>query len=218
MTSLNSLLSPTLPTARLTLHLLDSDEHLSALLRAINCATTKAATGGFTLANPAELVALNQSLRLIPTSFGREDTELSVDADVIYLLRAKDADAEGKGQFMGGVTLSQRSPRVPPDVGWVLHESFHGHGYAAEAARALLEHVQTLGVKRIMACTGRENVASCRTAERAGLELAGEVGTEGFGEGVVRVYMLPGTGFEAIRGEVSLLYHRTEGEVEDAQE
>ena len=56
------------------------------------------------------------------------------------------------------------------EIGWVLNGRYHGHGYATEAALALLRHgFETLGLHRIIATCQPENVASWRVMEKLGM-------------------------------------------------
>lgn len=56
------------------------------------------------------------------------------------------------------------------EVGWVLHPGHSGHGYATEAARAVLRLAfDELGLHRMVARVDARNVASLRLAERLGM-------------------------------------------------
>jgi ribosomal-protein-alanine N-acetyltransferase len=56
------------------------------------------------------------------------------------------------------------------EIGWVLDKRHHGHGYATEAAAALLKHgFDTLGLHRIIATCQPANVASYRVMEKIGM-------------------------------------------------
>ena len=58
------------------------------------------------------------------------------------------------------------------EIGWVIRPDVSGHGYATEAARALLDAAFTiLGVRRVVARVDAENQASARLAERVGMRL-----------------------------------------------
>lgn len=65
----------------------------------------------------------------------------------------------------------------PPDthtVGWNFNVEFAGAGYAAEAARALFDHLFTvLGARRLYAYVEETNVASRRLCERLGMRKEG---------------------------------------------
>jgi [ribosomal protein S5]-alanine N-acetyltransferase len=56
------------------------------------------------------------------------------------------------------------------EIGWVFHRAYHGHGYATEAATALLRHgFEALRLHRIIATCQPENVASRRVMEKVGM-------------------------------------------------
>ena len=56
------------------------------------------------------------------------------------------------------------------DVGFALREPFRGHGYAFEAAEAVMRHGRdVLGLRRIVAITSPQNHASIRLLQRLGL-------------------------------------------------
>ncbi len=60
------------------------------------------------------------------------------------------------------------------EIGWVFHRASHGHGYATEAAEALLRYgFEALHLHRIIATCQPQNVASCRVAEKLGLRREG---------------------------------------------
>jgi RimJ/RimL family protein N-acetyltransferase len=56
------------------------------------------------------------------------------------------------------------------EIGWVFHSAYHGHGYATEAAAALLHYgFEALHLHRIIATCQPENVASWRVMEKLGM-------------------------------------------------
>lgn len=61
-----------------------------------------------------------------------------------------------------------------PEVGlyWVIDSDHRGHGYAAEAARALVDHAFTeMRLKRILATTEHENAASRAVMRKLGMQI-----------------------------------------------
>ena len=59
------------------------------------------------------------------------------------------------------------------EVGWWLHPDSAGHGFATEAARALLDDVFARGLEDVWCGMYVDNDASARVAERLGLPLLG---------------------------------------------
>jgi RimJ/RimL family protein N-acetyltransferase len=56
------------------------------------------------------------------------------------------------------------------EIGWLFHSASHGHGYATEAAVALLHYgFEALHLHRIIATCQPENVASWRVMEKLGM-------------------------------------------------
>jgi ribosomal-protein-alanine N-acetyltransferase len=74
------------------------------------------------------------------------------------------------GESVGICGLLKRDTLPDVDVGFALMPAYRGLGYAAEAAAAVLQHGQgALGLKRIVAITSPDNVASIKVLERIGL-------------------------------------------------
>ena len=60
------------------------------------------------------------------------------------------------------------------EIGWVFHRAHHGHGYATEAAGALLHYgFEVLQLHRIIATCQPENVPSWRVMEKLGMRREG---------------------------------------------
>jgi ribosomal-protein-alanine N-acetyltransferase len=56
------------------------------------------------------------------------------------------------------------------EIGWVFNRAYHGHGYATEAALALLQYgFEALHLHRIIATCQPQNVASWRVMEKLGM-------------------------------------------------
>ncbi|WP_156754074.1 GNAT family N-acetyltransferase [Actinokineospora pegani] len=75
------------------------------------------------------------------------------------------------GTVVGDVVLMHASvEHRTAEVGWVLHPDHHGHGYATEAATALVDLAfEDLGMHRVIARLDAENTASVAVCERLGL-------------------------------------------------
>jgi len=80
-------------------------------------------------------------------------------------------DLRETGELIGEVSLIWRSEIARQgELGYIFNPNFHGHGYATEAARALLEiGFGGLGLHRVMARCDARNVASWRVMERLGM-------------------------------------------------
>lgn len=76
------------------------------------------------------------------------------------------------GAFVGWVHLRPEpgAPEDEPELGYRLRREAWGHGYAAEASRAVIDRAfGEFGVRRVVANTMAVNVASRRVMEKAGL-------------------------------------------------
>ena len=79
------------------------------------------------------------------------------------------------GRVIGGTGLHhlEHEPRIA-ELGYVLHRDFWGQGYAAEAARAVIDFgFNHLGLHRIYARYHPENRASARVMEKLGMKFEG---------------------------------------------
>jgi RimJ/RimL family protein N-acetyltransferase len=78
------------------------------------------------------------------------------------------------GDFLGwfGFRPSPGADPDEPELGYRLRKAAWGKGYATEASRALIRKGFTeSGVRRVVASTYQDNVASRRVMEKAGLKL-----------------------------------------------
>ena len=75
------------------------------------------------------------------------------------------------GLFRMSSEAAPQALRGQPEIGWTLAEDYWGHGYAREAAQAVLGYgFETLGHRVIYSQTSESNVASTRVMARLGLE------------------------------------------------
>src|SRR5262249_17964800 len=75
------------------------------------------------------------------------------------------------GEFIGrcGMTVEEYDGISEPELGWTFARAHWGHGYATEAAAAVMKHwFEVLGFHRIMSLIDTRNVASERVATRIG--------------------------------------------------
>jgi RimJ/RimL family protein N-acetyltransferase len=70
----------------------------------------------------------------------------------------------------GAVPSQHRTPEV--GLFWAIDPGYQRQGYASEAARGLIEHAfRHLRIKRILATTEYENIASQRVMQKVGMKL-----------------------------------------------
>lgn len=84
------------------------------------------------------------------------------------------AIVSGSGEYIGVISLMQFEPGAP-ELGYWLGQPFWGHGYASEAAFALVAATRATGAfSGLTAKALVDNSASCRVLEKAGLARTGE--------------------------------------------
>ena len=189
MASLKASLPPFLHTERLALELFDqSSAHYDCLLAVMHTPTAHLDMGDCGIRTPAQLDALNHTIRLSPSACeGRLP-----DADIYYFLRL----GNESGPLMGAISLAQRAASNPPDIGWCMLEQFMGRGYAAEAGNEVLRLAkEDLGVREIIAWSGIQNARSIRVAQKVGLMEGGKI--QSSDGSLVVVYILPGMEFDS---------------------
>ncbi len=92
----------------------------------------------------------------------------------LYLVERKE-----EGDPIGLCGLIRRDNLPDVDLGYALHSSYEGRGYAVEAARAVLRYGQeTHHLRRIVAITTLDNDASMRLLRKLGFLLGGQVRLE----------------------------------------
>ncbi len=79
----------------------------------------------------------------------------------------------GDGAFVGRVDVSVSAGDVATNVGYVLFPAHWGAGYATEAVRAVVAHLEGCGVRELRATVTVGNEASCRVLERCGFRRTG---------------------------------------------
>ena len=78
---------------------------------------------------------------------------------------------------IGGISLYFLQDRREAELGWILDKRHWGHGYAAEAARGLMDWGrQQWGIRRFIAQCDAENAPSWRLMERLGMRRIGCAG------------------------------------------
>lgn len=77
------------------------------------------------------------------------------------------------GTHIGGVSAYAEENGSVWELGWILDKRYHGHGYAPEAARGLMERLNSMRPLPFIAHCDSENHASRRVMEKLGFRLAG---------------------------------------------
>ena len=100
-------------------------------------------------------------------------TKLAADGDCLVLA----VELAQTGQLIGEVDLSLVSTEhSQAEIGAILHPGHQGRGYAAEAARALLDLAfGTLKLHRVTAQTNAGNAASARAMTKLGMRQEGHL-------------------------------------------
>ena len=137
------------------------------------------------LGSPVPMTDLAAAHEWIDTKRRREE------ADPFDLVRA--VVVRETGVVAGNVSVA-RAHRLDTglfvgeyEVGWWLHPDSVGHGYATEAARALLDDVFARGLPEVWCGMYVDNAASARVAERLGLPFLG-IQQDPWYEGESRLY------------------------------
>jgi RimJ/RimL family protein N-acetyltransferase len=65
-------------------------------------------------------------------------------------------------------------PSGDTEIGWHFHPDHWGHGYASEAAAAVLKYAFSSGLKRVVAVTASANTPSQRVCGRIGMRHLGQ--------------------------------------------
>jgi len=93
------------------------------------------------------------------------------------------------GRLLGGVAVLPLPPEQSDlEIGWQLHPTAWGQGYAAEAGHAVAHHAFASGVEELFAVVRPRNLRGARTATSIGMEWVGE--TEKYYDLRLQVYRL----------------------------
>jgi RimJ/RimL family protein N-acetyltransferase len=98
-------------------------------------------------------------------------TGLNNDGDFLVLAVELPATATDRARVIGDVDIQLKSAaNGQATIGWAMHPDFQGHGYAAEAAGALLDLAfDEAGVHRVYAELDPRNTASAALCVRLGM-------------------------------------------------
>lgn len=81
------------------------------------------------------------------------------------------------GRHIGAVSIYPNTEKDEAELGWILDRRFHGHGYATEAARALIRFASgCLALRRFIAHCDTENLASQSVMKKLGFVCTGVSG------------------------------------------
>ena len=147
---------PVLETARLLLRAprLDDADALATLANDRHIADNMAV-----IPHPYSLADAEDYLRHV----GASTTEIA-----FAITRAHDA--------LIGLCSVRMEPGKTPEIGYWLGAPYWGHGYATEAARALIDHAfEDIGLERLEAGARVSNPASRRVLEKCGFQWSGVV-------------------------------------------
>jgi len=111
---------------------------------------------------------MEETQEFIDRNLKRQQEEPRTDYGLGIILKSEDRLIGACG--IHGVTEIQAS------IGYILNRSYWGHGYATEAAKALVDHLfSERGVHRVYASCDPENHASVRVLEKVGMSLEGRL-------------------------------------------
>jgi RimJ/RimL family protein N-acetyltransferase len=114
------------------------------------------------------------------------EAPVSVDAAAELVARFAAADHESPGWFtyavelraehrlIGDVAVNLHDNRMQAEIGFTVAAPFHGHGYATEAVRCVLDHLFVdNGLHRVSADCDARNEPSARLLDRLGFRREG---------------------------------------------
>ena len=72
------------------------------------------------------------------------------------------------------------------DIGWIINKNYWGKGYATEAAKLLIEYLESnLGIRKIAAYCDARNFASQKVMEHLGMRCSGSNGIRNYKKNVL---------------------------------
>jgi RimJ/RimL family protein N-acetyltransferase len=110
-----------------------------------------------------------------------EEGPMAMQARLGYSLYVVERRSDGTA--MGLCGLIKRDILPDTDIGYAISPAYWGHGYAYEAAAAVVQHARgALGLPRLLAITSPGNMASNALLRKLGLALVEQVRLEGWDE------------------------------------
>lgn len=153
-------MSTVIETARLRLRLLEPDRDAAAMLALLNDPGFLTHIGDRGVRDEAQArryLADGAVLSYAQHGFG------------LYAMERRDDNA-----WLGVAGLVLRPALPAPDLGYALLQPYQGHGYASEAAQAVLAYAQdTLALPRLCAIVAPDNTRSIRLLEALGFAAQG---------------------------------------------
>jgi len=106
---------------------------------------------------------------------------LSAEFKVMHLMSQRQrglaypyAITQDGGDLMGIMDLFRRDETAPFEIGYWIGRPYWGHGYATEAARALIQEARkTLGLSTVIAGVFSDNPASLHLLKKLGFKVLG---------------------------------------------
>lgn len=114
----------------------------------------------FTGGGPRTLDQLRERYRLHAVGHSPDRTQRWFN----WIVRPRGEEAP-----VGVVQATVTAGGTEAEVAWEIGTAHQGHGYAGEAAIAMIDWLESTGVRRISAFIHPDHAASIRVAERAGL-------------------------------------------------
>ena len=109
------------------------------------------------------------AMRLVLQQWAAEDSRMIPPAGR-WAIESRD-----DGRLVGGAILLPLPPGdVDLEMGWQLHPSAWGHGYATEAGRAIARWAFSQGIDEVLAVVRPANRRAEATVRRIGMEWVGE--------------------------------------------
>ncbi len=86
----------------------------------------------------------------------------------------------GYEEVIGQVSAQEKGEDITiRDVGWYIDPNYQGHGYATEAAKAMIDYMfKEVEINGISSGAVKDNMASCKIFEKLGFSKTGEVREE----------------------------------------
>jgi len=132
------------------------------------------------IARLANNARIHQVMSRLPFPYGEEDARFFVEQVVPSPDECCYAILDGEGTFMGVVGLRFDAPALP-ELGYWLGEPFWGHGYATEAARAVVAAARAAGIPALRSRALLTNTQSHKVLGKLGFSIIGE-GTDAQGK------------------------------------